>query len=189
MKKIVVFILALCSAPLFSQIDPRGIDTVVFKSMEDSIAVRLLEYRKVRGLKEQKYEDQYNYLIREWAKDFIENRNLSLKFTLNEEDSACPHFDFNKRIKGPIYKYNHFNYIAEIVAFSSYKKDFNKLDYETVIVGFDGSPRHKEIMVNDSKYRYFCLGYYYSEKNRAMSCYIVFFSNWVKDKNGKWVED
>lgn len=185
-KGILILAFIALSVGSFAQ-DSVIINDALFKRMEDSIAKKLMLYRKEKGLKEQCYMDVYNPIIRHWGKDFLDRRNPKLRFTRNEGDTACTHFDFAKRVDSTIDRVTRVASIAEIVLFSSCRGDFNEPEVLRFIESFDRSRLHKAIMVSED-YSKFTIGYYYSEKVRSYVCYIFFFSEWVRDKNKKWVE-
>jgi hypothetical protein len=186
-KGILILAFIALSVGSFAQ-DSVIINDALFKRMEDSIAKKLMLYRKEKGLKEQCYMDVYNPIIRHWGKDFLDRRNPKLRFTRNEGDTACTHFDFENRVMNTMNRVTRVASVAEIVIFSSCRDDFNERYISFFVEDFDHSKLHKEIMVSED-YSKFTIGYYYSEKVRSYVCYIFFFSEWVRGDVKKWVKE
>lgn len=149
------------------------------REVEDSVAVRLLEYRKRLDLPTICYKEEYNPIVRQWSENFLEVKNPDLYFTLNGKDSRCPHFNFDERTEVTnISRISRFYKVQEIAQFTAIKKI--KVDdalFKQVIDNFDGSPKHKEAM-SSSWPTSFSVGFYYNQDKGIWCCYVLFFTEY-----------
>jgi hypothetical protein len=149
------------------------------KEVEDSIALRVLNYREKLGLTTICYKEEYNPIVRQWCENFLEVRNGELYFTLEKYDSRCPHFNFDERteITNRIY-ITRFERVQEIAQFSALKNTkISSRIFKSVINNFDGSPKHKQAM-SSSWPTSFSVGFYYNKDKGVWSCYVLFFTEY-----------